>query len=152
VSTVAERLAAAGFALPEPPAALGLYVPAVRAGSLVFTSGQLPFRDGRLPTSGLVGRDVDEETAAKAAEQAALNALAAAAGVCGLDEVTAVAKLTVYVASAPGFRAQPSVANGASRVIGVAFADVAAHARAAVGVAELPLGSPVEVELVLALS
>jgi enamine deaminase RidA (YjgF/YER057c/UK114 family) len=138
--------------LPEPPAALGLYVPAVRAGSLVFTSGQLPFRDGRLPTSGLVGRDVDEETAAKAAEQAALNALAAAAGVCGLDEVTAVVKLTVYVASAPGFRAQPSVANGASRVIGVAFADVAAHARAAVGVAELPLGSPVEVELVLALS
>jgi enamine deaminase RidA (YjgF/YER057c/UK114 family) len=149
VSAVADRLAAAGWALPAPAAALGAYVPAVRAGSLVFTAGQLPLRDGALVTSGAVGAEVDVETAAAAAAQAALNALAAASTVCDLDLVTGVVKLTVYVASASGFRRQPAVADGASGVLAAAFGEGGRHARAAVGVAELPLGAPVEVEVVL---
>jgi enamine deaminase RidA (YjgF/YER057c/UK114 family) len=151
MSRVADRLAAAGHALPAPAAALGAYVPAVRTGSLVFTSGQLPTRSGALVTTGLVGAEVSEEVAASAAATAVLNALSAASTVCDLDEVAAVVKLTVYVASAPGFRRQPVVANGASEVLAAAFGDAGRHARAAVGVAELPLGAPVEVELVLGL-
>lgn len=126
-------------------------MPAVRAGSLVFTSGQLPLRDGRLVTTGHVGAEVDVATAAGCARQAALNALAAASAVCDLDEVVAVVKLTGYVASAPGFTAQPKVVDGASSVLATAFGEQGRHARAAVGVPELPLGAPVEVEIVLQL-
>lgn len=149
--SVAERLAAAGFTLPAPSAALGMYVPAVRTGGLVFTSGQLPMRGGRLITSGVVGEAVDLEIAAACARQCALNALAAASSVCDLDEVAAVVKMTAFVASAPGFHAQPKVADGASEVLAAAFGEAGRHARAAVGVAALPLGAPVEVEVVLAL-
>lgn len=147
--TVAERLAEAGLTLPPGPAALGKYVPAVRAGNLVFTSGQLPMADGVLIASGLVGADVTPETAREAAERCALNALAAASTVCDLDRVTRVVKLTGYVASAPGFAAQPSVIDGASNVCSLAFGDAGAHAREAVGVAALPLGASVELSLVL---
>lgn len=149
MTDVAKRLWAAGFRLPPSPLALGDYLPAVRAGSLVFTSGQLPMADGALLTSGRVGDAVDVETAIIAARTCALNALAAASTVCDLDEVTAVAKLTGYVASAPGFTAQPAVIDGASAVVLAAFGDRGRHAREAVGVAELPKGAPVEVSLVL---
>lgn len=146
---VAQRLAAAGLELPPPPAALGAYVPAVRAGRLVFTAGQLPMTDGALVAAGLVGTEVETADAARAAERCALNALAAAATVCDLDEVVRVVKLTGYVASAPGFTAQPAVIDGASAVLAAAFGERGRHAREAVGVASLPLGAPVEVSVVL---
>jgi enamine deaminase RidA (YjgF/YER057c/UK114 family) len=134
------------------PAALGGYVPAVRTGSLVFTSGQLPMKAGVLLATGAVGSETDAETARACAEQCALNALAAASTVCDLDDVVHVVKVTGYVASGPGFTAQPAVVDGASAVMGSAFGAAGAHARAAVGVASLPLGAPVEVEIVLELA
>lgn len=149
--TVADRLATAGLVLPPAPAAIGQYVPAVRAGGLVFTSGQLPTRDGALLTSGLVGADVSETVAFECAKQAALNSLSAASTVCDLDAVSRVVKLVGYVASASGFTSQPAVVNGASEVLMVAFGDAGTHAREAVGVVRLPLDAPVEVSLVLAL-
>jgi enamine deaminase RidA (YjgF/YER057c/UK114 family) len=149
---VVERLAAAGYVLPAPPSALGDYVPAVRAGALVFTSGQLPVVDGALMTSGVVGSSVSPEVAAECAGVAALNALAAASTVCDLDAVRMVAKLTGYVASAEGFTAQPVVIDGASAVLLAAFGEAGRHAREAVGVAELPKGAPVELSVVLVLS
>ena len=149
---VAGRLAAAGLELPAGPAALGDYVPAVRSGSLVFTSGQLPMKAGALLATGAVGAATDAGTARTCAGQCALNALAAASTVCDLDDVVRVVKVTGYVASAPGFTAQPGVVDGASAVMGAAFGDAGRHARAAVGVASLPLGAPVEVEIVLELA
>ncbi len=146
---VIERLAAAGLEFPVGPVALGDYVPAVRAGDLVFTSGQLPMRAGALLATGTVGAEVDIESARACAAQCALNALAAASTVCDLDEVRRVVKVTGYVASASGFTSQPAVVDGASAVMGVAFGEAGHHARAAVGVASLPLGAPVEVEIVL---
>jgi enamine deaminase RidA (YjgF/YER057c/UK114 family) len=151
VSTVIDRLASAGLSLPEPPSALGDYLPAVRAGSLVFTSGQLPIREGALLTSGLVGESVTPEVASECARIAALNGLAAASTVCDLDAVCGVAKLTGYVASAVGFTGQPGVVDGASAVLLAAFGDAGRHAREAVGVAELPKGAPVEVAMILVL-
>jgi enamine deaminase RidA (YjgF/YER057c/UK114 family) len=152
VSAVADRLAEAGYTLPDAPQALGSYVPAVRAGSLVFTAGQLPLRGGALLTSGTVGTQVEVEQARLCAVQCALNALAAASTVCDLDEVAGVVKITGYVVSARGFTSQPAVIDGASAVVLAAFGDAGRHARVAVGVAELPLGAPVEVELVLRLT
>ncbi len=151
MSRVAKRLESLGLALPAPPAAVGDYVPAVRAGGFVFTSGQLPFREGVLVATGLVGEDVSPETAYECATIAALNALAAASMVCDLDDITAAVKLTGFVASVPGFVAQPGVINGSSAVLAAAFGDSGAHAREAVGVAALPLGAPVEVSIVLLL-
>jgi enamine deaminase RidA (YjgF/YER057c/UK114 family) len=149
---VAGRLIAAGLELPGGPVALGDYVPAVRSGSLVFTSGQLPMKAGALLATGVVGASTDAGTARTCAGQCALNALAAASTVCDLDDVVRVVKVTGYVASAPGFTAQPGVVDGASAVMGAAFGDAGRHARAAVGVASLPLGAPVEVEIVLELA
>jgi enamine deaminase RidA (YjgF/YER057c/UK114 family) len=146
---VEEALTAAGLALPGRPAALGSYVPAVRTGDLVFTAGQLPMRDGALVASGAVGVEVDVAAARSCAAQAALNALAAASTVCDLDAVTAVVKVTGFVASAAGFTSQPAVLDGASEVLLAAFGDAGRHARTAVGVASLPMGAPVEVEIVL---
>ena len=149
MAPVRSRLEAAGLTLPEAPAPAGAYVPAVRAGNLVFTAGQLPLRGGALISSGKVGEAVDEETAFACARTCALNALAAAATVCDLDDVVRVVKVTGYVASTPGFTAQPAVVNGASDVFAAAFGDAGAHAREAVGVAVLPLDAPVEVSIVL---
>lgn len=146
---VTDMLATAGLELPAPPTVLGSYVPAVRTGTLVFTSGQLPIIGGALLSSGLVGEGVTVEVAKACARQAALNALAAAATVCDLDAVTRVVKVTGYVASAPGFTAQPSVVDAASAVMLAAFGEAGRHARAAVGVAALPIGAPVEVEVIL---
>ena len=143
------RLRELGHELPDVPEPAGSYVPAVRAGSLVFTAGQLPLEDGELPRTGKVGDAVNLEEAREAARRCALNALAAtAAAAGGLDRVARVVKVTGYVASAPGFERQPEVINGASVLIGEVFGEAGRHARSAVSVAVLPLDAPVEVELV----
>lgn len=147
--TVAERLASAGLTLPEAPAPVAVYVPGVRSGSHVFTSGQLPFVDGELAATGKVGDAVDTETAAACARQCALNALAVVAAQVDLDQVVRVVKATVFVASATDFTDQAVVANGASELLGLALGDAGRHARSAVGVAVLPMDAPVEVELVV---
>jgi enamine deaminase RidA (YjgF/YER057c/UK114 family) len=147
-----QRLVQLGIALPQVPAPVADYVPAVRSGAHVYTSGQLPFFDGQLTTTGVVGDeavDVTPEEAAVLARQCALNAIAAVASVVDLDSVVRVVKVTGFVASAPGFAKQPVVVNGASALIGQVFGDAGKHARSAVGVAALPLGAPVEVELVV---
>jgi enamine deaminase RidA (YjgF/YER057c/UK114 family) len=143
------RLAELGIALPEVAAPVAAYVPAVRTGQLVFTSGQLPFVQGSLAATGKVGGDVSPEEAKDHARTCALNALAAVDALVGLDSVTRVVKLVGFVASADGFTGQPAVINGASDLLGEVFGEAGQHARAAVGVAELPLGAPVEVELIV---
>ncbi|MFT4187035.1 MAG: RidA family protein [Aeromicrobium sp.] len=147
---VAERLAAVGLTVPPVAAPVASYVPAVAHGGFVFTSGQLPFVDGALVATGKVGAEVSPEEAAELARTAALNAVAAVGSVVDLDTVVRVVKVGVFVASAPGFTGQPAVANGASQLLADAFGEAGVHARSAVGVAELPLGSPVEVEVQVA--
>lgn len=148
-TTWSERLAELGITLPPVSAPVAAYVPAVRNGDVVYTSGQLPFVEGRLSHTGKVGAEVSPEEAKQAARTAALNALAAIDGLVGLDNIGSVVKVVGYVASAEGFTGQPGVINGASELIGEIFGEVGAHARSAVGVAELPLGAPVEVELMV---
>ena len=147
--SVHDRLAELGLELPPVVPPVAAYVPAVRSGDLVFTSGQLPLRGGELLATGKVGAEVDPEQAAGCAQQCALNALAAAAAVVPLDEVRGVVKLTVFVASDPGFTGQAGVGNGASHLMAEVFGDAGRHARSAVGVAVLPLDAPVEVEVVV---
>ena len=143
------RLQELGLELPDVPEPAGTYVPATRAGNLIFTAGQLPLEAGELLTTGKVGDAVSDEEAYRAARLCALNALAAAATEAGgLDRIHRVVKVTGFVASAPGFNAQPQVLNGASDLIGQVFGEAGLHARSAVGVAELPLDAPVEVEIV----
>lgn len=144
-----ERLEQLGITLPPPIAPLAAYVPARRSGSFVYTSGQLPMVDGALPATGKVGDEVSSEAAAALARIAALNALAAVHALVGLDSVVGVVKVVGYVASAPDFTGQPAVVNGASELLGEVFGDAGAHARSAVGVAALPLGAPVEIELIV---
>lgn len=147
--TPSERLHALGLTLPTVPAPAGVYVPARRSGALVFTAGQVPFVDGRLEATGKVGADLDVDRATQLARICTLNALAAIDDLVGIDAVTGVVKVVGYVASAPGFTQQPAVINGASQLLADVFGDAGAHARSAVGVAELPLGAPVEVELIV---
>jgi enamine deaminase RidA (YjgF/YER057c/UK114 family) len=153
MSVVGDRLAELGLELPDVATPAGAYVPAVRTGSYVYTAGQLPFVDGVLPATGKVGDGpglVDPADAKEHAATSALNALAAAASVLdSLDDVVRVVKVTGFVASDPGFSGQPGVINGASELLGRVFGDAGVHARSAVGVAVLPLDSPVEVEIVL---
>ena len=152
-TTNTERLAALGLTLPPVPRPAAAYVPAVRHGDLVIVSGQLPLVDGTLVATGLVGDgpgEHDVATAAELARRCALNVLAAAASVAGgLDAVTSVLRVGVFVASGDGFTAQHLVANGASELIGAVLGPDAVHARAAVGVPRLPLDAPVEVEAML---
>ena len=143
------RLAEQGIELPQVAAPLAAYVPAVRTGNLVYTAGQLPFVDGKLPVTGKVGLDVVPEVGKTLARICMLNALAAVDSVVGLDSVTQVVKVVGFVASAPGFHGQPGVINGASELLAEVFGDNGVHARSAVGVAELPLDAPVEVELIV---
>lgn len=150
--SVAERLAELGIELPAVAAPVASYVPAVRSGSLVWTSGQLPMVDGKLPVTGKVGAEVSAQEATEQARRAALNGLAAIDNLVGLDAVVRVVKVVGYVASEAGFTGQPGVLNGASELLGQVFGPAGEHARAAVGVAELPLGAPVEVELVVEVS
>lgn len=153
LSSVEQRLAALGLAVPEVAAPVAAYVPAVVTGNYVFTSGQLPFVDGKLPRTGKVGAEVSQEDAAELARQCALNAIAAVKSVIhDLDRVVRVVKVVGFVASAPDFTGQPFVMNGASELLGEAFGDAGVHARSSVGVAVLPMDSPVEVELVVEIS
>ncbi|HEX3823698.1 MAG TPA: RidA family protein [Mycobacteriales bacterium] len=152
MSRIEDRLAELGLSVPAVAAPLAAYVPAVRAGDLVWTSGQLPFVDGKLPATGKVGADVEPEQAAEYAATCALNAIAAIKAEIGdLDAIERVVKVVGYVASDPSFTGQAGVINGASNLIGEVFGDAGKHARAAVGVAVLPLDSPVEVEVVVRL-
>ena len=144
------KLAELGITLPAVAAPVAAYVPAMTSGNLLFTAGQLPFVDGTLLATGKVGAEVSATKGAELARVCALNALAAAHSVLGsLDKVTRVVKVNGCVASAPDFIGQPQVLNGASEVLAEIFGDKGLHARAAVGVAVLPLDSPVEVELIL---
>lgn len=148
MGAVESRLADLGLTLPEVAAPVAAYVPAVRSGNHVFTSGQLPMRSGELMATGKVGGEVSADEATQCAQQCALNAMAAVKSVIGdLDKVTRVVKVVAFVASAADFTGQPQVANGASELFGAAFGDAGQHARSAVGVSVLPLDSPVEVEI-----
>jgi enamine deaminase RidA (YjgF/YER057c/UK114 family) len=149
VTSHSDRLAELGILLPALAAAAGSYLPYVRTGNLVYTAGQLPFVDGRLPATGKVGADVEPEEANRLARQSALNVLAAVNAAVGIDNVLRVVKVVGFVASAPGFNGQPSVVNGASDLFAEVFGDAGRHARSAVGVSELPLNSPVEVEAIV---
>lgn len=143
------RLSELGIELPETAAPLAAYVPAVRTGDLVYTSGQLPMTGGKLARSGKVGTEVSPEEGHALARICALNALAAVDALVGLDAVTRVVKVVGFVASAPTFNGQPGVVNGASELLGEVFGEAGAHARSAVGVSALPLDAPVEVELIV---
>jgi enamine deaminase RidA (YjgF/YER057c/UK114 family) len=151
--TPEQRLADLGLEIPEVAKPVAAYVPAVRSGSYVYTSGQLPMLEGQLMMTGKVGGDVTAEEAVDCARQCALNALAAVKAEVGdLSRVTRVVKVVVFVASTPDFTGQPGVANGASELIGIVFGDTGQHARSAVGVPVLPLDAPVEVEILVEVS
>jgi len=143
------RLTELGIELPGVVTPLAAYVPAVRTGNLVYTSGQLPMQDGALPQTGKLGAEVTPEEGYALARICGLNALAAVDALVGLDAVTRVVKVVGFVASAPNFNGQPAVVNGASELLGEVFGDAGKHARSAVGVSELPLDAPVEVELIV---
>lgn len=148
-SRIEARLAELGLTLPAVAAPVAAYVPAVTSGGYVYTSGQLPFVDGKLSATGKVGADVTSEDAKALAAICILNAIAAVKSVIGdLDRVTRIVKVVGFVASDPSFTGQPGVINGASELLGEVFGEAGIHARSAVGVAVLPLDSPVEVELV----
>lgn len=149
MSGASKRLAELGVTLPAVAKPLAAYVPAVRTGNLVYTSGQLPTVDGQLTHVGKAGAAVSAEDAKTAARTCALNALAAINALVGIDSVTRVVKVVGFVASAPGFTGQPGVINGASEFLGEVFGNAGIHARSAVGVAELPLDAPVELELIV---
>jgi enamine deaminase RidA (YjgF/YER057c/UK114 family) len=149
VAAAEARLAELGIELPPVPAPVASYIPATVAGSLVFVAGQVPMEQGKLLVSGRVGEDVDVEAGAAAARRCGLQCLAALRSIVGsLDRVRQIVRVGVFVASAPGFTEQSKVANGASDLFVEVFGEAGMHARAAVGVSELPLGAPVEVELI----
>jgi enamine deaminase RidA (YjgF/YER057c/UK114 family) len=151
--TPESKLAELGLSLPPVTVPVAAYVPAVRTGPYVYTAGQLPLVDGKLPMTGKVGAEVSPEDAAQLARTCALNALAAVASVTGdLSAVRRIVKVTGFVASAPGFTGQAQVINGASELLLAVFGDAGKHARSAVGMAVLPLDTPVEVELIAEVS
>jgi enamine deaminase RidA (YjgF/YER057c/UK114 family) len=148
MSAVEAKLAELGLSLPEVTTPLASYVPAVQSGKYVYTSGQLPLVDGRLPVTGKVGSEVSPEQAKELARTCALNGLAAVKSVAGnLDRIVRVVKVVGFVASVPHFTGQPGVVNGASELLSDVLGDAGVHARSAVGVAVLPIDAPVEVEL-----
>ncbi|MBG0560934.1 RidA family protein [Actinoplanes aureus] len=142
------KLAELGLTLPKVVPPLASYVPAVQSGNYVYVSGQVPLVDGKLPKAGKVGDDVTVEEAVELARICALNALAAIESLVGLGRLVKIVKVTGFVASAPGFTGQPAVVNGASNLFGDVLGEQGRHARSAVGVSELPLGAPVEVEVI----
>ncbi|MBB2986347.1 RidA family protein [Terracoccus luteus] len=152
MSLVEERLSALGLTVPDVVPPLAAYVPAVRDGNIVYTSGQLPMVDGTLAATGKVGAEVSPEQGAELAQTCALNAIAAIKAEVGdLDTVLRVVKVVGFVAVDPSFTGMPAVVNGASELLATAFGDRGVHARSAVGVASLPLDAPVEVEVVVSL-
>jgi enamine deaminase RidA (YjgF/YER057c/UK114 family) len=146
------RLAELGLTLPAVAPPLASYVPAVRTGNHVYVSGQVPIADGKLLATGKVGAEVTPEEANQLARRCALNAIAALDALVGLDAVVKIVKVVGFVASAEGFTGQPGVINGASELFAEVFGETGRHARSAVGVSELPLGAPVEVELIAEVS
>ncbi|OQX83244.1 hypothetical protein B6D60_10790 [candidate division KSB1 bacterium 4484_87] len=147
---IEEKLKSMGFSLPPTPKPVAAYIPAILSGDLVYTSGQIPVSEGRLQITGKVGTDVTKEQAYEAAKLCALNALAAVKGVIGdLENIEQVIKVVGFVASAEGFTEQPAVINGASEFLGELLGEKGVHARSAVGVAELPLNVPVELEMIV---
>jgi enamine deaminase RidA (YjgF/YER057c/UK114 family) len=148
VSSPYQRLAELGLELPGVSPALAAYQPAVRSGAHVYVSGQLPLAKGELLATGRVGAEVTPERARELAARCALNALAAVEALAGLENVVKIVKVVGFVAVAEGFTAIPAVVNGASDLFGAVFGEAGRHARSAVGVAELPLGAPVEVEVI----
>jgi enamine deaminase RidA (YjgF/YER057c/UK114 family) len=148
VSDPVARLAELGLELPPVVPPVAAYVPAVQTGNHVYVSGQVPVADGKVLATGKVGAEVAPEAAAELARRCALNALAAVDALVGLNRVVRVVKVVGFVASAPGFTGQPAVINGASELFRAVFGEAGRHARSAVGVAELPLGVPVEVEAI----
>ncbi|MGH3330459.1 MAG: RidA family protein [Nocardioidaceae bacterium] len=150
MSTPEARLKELGLDVPDVAKPVAAYVPAIRTGSYVFTSGQLPMRDGQLITTGKVGGEVTPEQAVECARQCALNAIAAVRAEVGeLSNIKRIVKVVAFVASTPDFTGQPGVANGASELFGEVFGEVGQHARSAVGVPVLPLDAPVEVEILV---
>lgn len=149
MSEARAKLRELGLELPAVVAPVAAYVPAVQTGNLVYVSGQVPMVDGQLAATGKVGSGVSPEQAKELAKRCALNALAAIDSLVGLERVVKVVKLLGFVASAEGFTGQPAVVNGASELFGALFGEAGQHARSAVGVAELPLGAPVEVEVIV---
>jgi enamine deaminase RidA (YjgF/YER057c/UK114 family) len=148
--SVKDKVASLGLIIPTAAAPVAAYVPAVKTGNLVFTAGQLPVVDGKLVLTGKVGSDVTPEDAKKMAEICALNALAAISLVADIDQIERIVRVGGFVNGAPGFVAIPAVINGASELLIKLFGDVnGKHARTAVGVAELPLNAPVEIELLV---
>jgi enamine deaminase RidA (YjgF/YER057c/UK114 family) len=143
------KLEELGISLPDVVTPLAAYVPAVRTGNLVYTSGQVPMQAGAVAATGKVGAEVSPEDGKALARICALNALAAVHSLVGIDSVVRVVKVVGFVASTPGFNGQPGVINGASELFGEVFGDAGAHARSAVGVSELPLNVPVEVEIIV---
>lgn len=150
---IEEKIKELGFEVPEVAKPLAAYIPAKKVGNLVMTSGQVPLVKGEIKYKGKVGKDLSEEDGIKAAQVCALNCLAAIKSVAGnLDSIVEVEKLTVFVASAEDFTAQPKVANGASELIGQIFGEAGKHVRSAVGVTALPLNSAVEIEMIVKVS
>lgn len=150
MSRIETRLAELGSPLPALAKPVAAYIPAVASGNLVFTSGQLPFVDGQLPAAGKLGDNISPEQAKDLARLCVLNALAAVKSAIGdLDRIKRIVKVVGFVASTPDFTSQPAVVNGASELLGEVFGDAGIHARSALGVAVLPLDSPVEVELIV---
>lgn len=148
MSTVEDRLAELGLSVPEVAAPLAAYVSAVVSGSYVYTSGQLPMVSGMLQATGRLGAEIDVDRGTDLAQICALNAIAAIKGVIGdLDRVIQVVRVTGFVASTPEFTSQPAVINGASNLLSIAFGG--SHSRSAVGVVSLPLGAPVEVDMIV---
>jgi len=151
--TPEERLAELGLSVPEVAKPVAVYVPAVRSGAHIYTSGQLPMRDGELMMTGKVGAEVSSEQAVECARQCALNAIAAVRAEVGeLSAVVRVVKVVAFVACRPDCTGQPGIANGASELLGDVFGDAGRHARSAVGVSALPLDAPVEIEIIVEVS
>lgn len=147
-----EKLASMGVVIPPAPAPVAVYVPAVRAGKIIYTSGQLPAREGKVQFTGKIDRDLTEEEGNKAARLCALNCLAVVKALAGtLDQIHRIVKVTGFVNSSPGFTGQPRVINGASEFLGELFGEAGQHARSAVGVSELPLDAAVEIEMIVEL-
>jgi enamine deaminase RidA (YjgF/YER057c/UK114 family) len=145
-----EKIKQLGITIPDPVKPLAAYIPAMQVGNLVMTSGQVPIANGAVKFQGKVGRDLTEDEGRDAAKLCAINCLSAVKSVIGnLDKIKRVLKLTVFIASAEGFTAQPKVANGASEFIGEIFGEAGKHVRSAVGVSELPLNSAVEIEMIV---
>lgn len=146
---IEEKLKELGIEVPEPPKPLAAYVPGIKLGNMLYTSGQLPMKAGKLVCEGKVGKNVSLEEGAKAAEQCAINCMGVLKSLCGnLDNIEQIVKLTVFVNSTDDFTAQPAVANGASELMVKVFGDAGKHSRSAVGASQLPLNAPVEIEMI----